>query len=551
MRYGFFRSRGLCEFLDENGGGLRFSILKGGAELDRFFPNIGQPDPHPPANPLHKDDPRFSGDLKLLNASFHPFHAKYILADNLFEWIESGDAILLRADLKRETVFRRAGPQGGGFFTRGIEFDKPLRGKLLGAVSGTAPGFDDLKSAFARARRLLPATTAARTAAAASVFFNLMTHRSLKSTFYVPVNRTWTDFLGEIFGIPGAEREPQIFGWDTSFASLILAEFDGELARANLLSVLDGIRPDGRIAQIRIGPHYSNRTNPPVWFLAARRLAEGDGGRQFAEAVFDRLAANYAWFKRYRMLPGGTFAWGTDGEDTDTPVKMTGKTGAVFESGLDDSPLFDEMTLKDGRLDYACIDLSSLVYRAAEVLAELAEMTGRDGREYGDDLKLYGEAIRGFFDFEAGIANSFREDDRGGKRFARELTPASFYPLLTGLAGKSEVRLLETLFDSRHFRGRLPSLSPGSASFTGDGDYWRGRVWPPMVWLAAKGFERHSPAVYRRIGRWAEGLIAREWKRYGHVHENYSFTTGRGEPKRGTYARSCPLYSWGGLLGIL
>lgn len=571
MRWGFFGLRGLNEFLDEDGAGVYFTLRRDGAERGRFFPNVGQPDPRPPFNPAHKDDPSYDPDVRILKSNFHPFHIRYLLGGNLFEWIEWEGKILLRAELEDEAVFRRCddtvtpsegvilrAAAGGvskdetGLHVTGIDWGKPVTGAVRAVLSDADFEPFDREDAYRAAVSALPPPDPVRSAAQASVLCNLMTDAGLANRFYVPVNRTWTNFLGALFGIPEPERTPQIFGWDTSLASVILASFDRELARANLLSLLEGQRPDGRIAQIRIGGRYSNRTNPPVWFIAAGMLAEGEGGAEFAGLVYPALERNYDWFLANRANGGalaGTFSWGTD-EGADTPIRLTGKTGAVFESGLDDSPLFDGMELSGGKLDYACIDLTSLMVRAAEIMLELAATTGRDGGRYAEDLERFGRAMPGFFDYENGIANSFKMD--GGKRvFAREITPVSFYPLLTGLAGERETRLLEALFDSGHFRGTLPSLSRLSRHFTADGDYWRGRIWPPMVWLAAKGFERHGSPVYGRIRDWAHGLLRAEWERDGHVHENYSALTGRGEPQAGVYARSCPLYSWGGLLGVL
>lgn len=553
MRWGFFGLRGLNEFVNENGDGVVFSIK--GVRVRGFFPNVGQPDPNPPFNPLHKDNPDYDSNVKLICANFHPFHAKYEIRGNLFEWIENGGRILLRAELKDEAIFSRAGE--GSIHTSGIEFDKPAKGLICGALSHEPFVITSWDKEYAEAAGSLPPCADVRVAAQASVLYNLMTSGALPGRFYVPVNRTWIGFLGGIFGIPEAEAAPQVFGWDTSFASIILSGFDRELAKVNLDAVLDGIRPDGRIPQIRIGRHVSDRTNPPVWFIAAEILAR-TGGADYIDGVFDRLAANYEWFKRnrgntdgtYGGTCGGTYSWGTGGEEPGSPIQIEGYFGAVMESGLDDSPLFDGMQLDGGKLDHACVDLSCLVYRAAEILKDFAQRTGRDGGEYAADLEVYRDSILQFFDYDNGIVNSFKVSG-GVKTFSKELTPASFYPLLMGLVGEREVKLLEGLFESGHFRGMLPSLSFESKQFTGDGDYWRGRVWPPMVWLAAKGFERHGSPVYGRIKVWAEEFFIREWKTHGHVHENYSATTGQGEPQNGVYARSCPLYSWGGLLGIL
>ena len=206
--------------------------------------------------------------------------------------------------------------------------------------------------------------------------------------------------------------------------------------------------------------------------------------------VFLPLLLNYRWFKRHRMNADFTFSWGTDNEDDGQLLRVCGKAGAVHESGLDNSPLFDEMELQDGKLDFACIDLSCLMYRACEVLLRFTAILGSDDATRSrDELRLdsarFRRALRDFFSAEKSIVNSFRR--RNGTRvYARTLTPLCFYPLLTNTLDAAEVDLLVHLFRSSDFTGSaamLPSLSFNDPRFDGDGDYWRGRIWPPLVYL--------------------------------------------------------------------
>jgi glycogen debranching enzyme len=116
-----------------------------------------------------------------------------------------------------------------------------------------------------------------------------------------------------------------------------------------------------------------------------------------------------------------------------------------------------------------------------------------------------------------------------------------------------EVDLLKSILLSDSFCNPrlLPSLASTSEHFDADGDYWRGRVWPPLVYLAAMGFKRWNKEAYQKLKDASIALLNEEWERHHHIHENYSALSGEGEPQPGTYARSCPLYSWGGLLGIV
>ena len=62
-----------------------------------------------------------------------------------------------------------------------------------------------------------------------------------------------------------------------------------------------------------------------------------------------------------------------------------------------------------------------------------------------------------------------------------------------------------------------------------------------------RGLRDYDPAAAERLAVGSRRLFLREWLEHGHVHENYRADTGWGEAPE-TYYRSCPFYTWGGLL---
>ena len=106
------------------------------------------------------------------------------------------------------------------------------------------------------------------------------------------------------------------------------------------------------------------------------------------------------------------------------------------------------------------------------------------------------------------------------------------------------------LRDNERFWGHpvIPSLPRSSPLYDGDGDYWRGRVWPPLNYLVWAGLRQYDPAEAAHLAEHSRILFDQEWERHGHIHENYSADTAQGEPREGSFARSCPMYCWGGLL---
>lgn len=558
MFFGFFGERGLNQLLNVDGEGFYFTIEKDGKSYDRFFPNVGQPNQKPSVHIHHVDVSSYNSDVYIEYANFNPFYAKYRLFNNEIEIIAAKGYYLFRADFKDTirfylsgnfTEFKEDDRIGQRFYVRGIEFDQDLSGEMYAVISQRSILPGDYKDQFAKAGSELQAGIrkyTPRNVSQCSVFYNIMISQDLFNRYFVPINRVWIKMLDDLFHLNGGSYNLAIFGWDNAFASIILAEFDLDLAKKNLLSIFEGQQEDGRIPQLRLGNCLSNRTNPPIWFLAAEKIYQSSQDKKFLEEIFPKLLKNYEWFKKNRMNRDGTFSWGIDHDAQVDPLNLSGKIGAMMESGLDDSPIFDEMELSGNKLNYACIDLSCLMYRAAEIMEEFNYQLRYGSKEYLYDLSVFKGAIHVFFNFGRGIANSF-----SANKYANELTPVSFYPLLTGFLNHREVNLLEALFDSEHFRETLPSLSYDSKYYNGDGDYWRGRFWPPMIYLVAQGFKRYHSQAYHRIKDWAEQLLMNEWDRHHHIHENYSSKTGNGEPEEGVYARSCPFYSWGGLLGIL
>ncbi len=568
-RFGFLSSSGLNQFIDQNGVGFHFEIIKEDLHYNRFFPNVGQPNQNPPIHPSHKDNLSYWDDITLLEANFKPFYAEYVLlGTNKFKWWEfDNNKVLFEAELEDSCIFYPLGEDiaksirgtciNSKVWISGIDFEVSINGKVRAVIDFDANKIHMLPK---QAPQMTAALRPELHPAQVGVFYNLTKTNKFDSGYYIPVNKTWPRVIAEAFSKPKAIEGPLQFAWDSAFSSIILTHFDIELAKSNFSILLGQIQDDGRIPQISLGDYISNRTNPPVWFLAAQDIFNSTKDIKWLAQVFPHLLDNYRWFKKNRMNDNSTFSWGTDNEDDDSLLKITGAIGAAYESGLDDSPVFSEMSLEGTLLNYACIDLSSLIYNANEILLSFAIALKNKTKiisketlnELKEDKKLFSEAIHLFFDLENKKVNSFKIE-APQKLFCNTLTPQIFYTLLSSALNSKEVKLLKELFYSDSFSSTqiLPSLDYKNKNFNGDGDYWRGRIWPPLVYITALGFKKWDKAIYKQIKEAALSLLNNEWERHHHIHENYSSITGHGEPSEGIYARSCPLYSWGGLLGVV
>ncbi|MCL2665622.1 MAG: hypothetical protein FWE82_08415, partial [Defluviitaleaceae bacterium] len=104
-------------------------------------------------------------------------------------------------------------------------------------------------------------------------------------------------------------------------------------------------------------------------------------------------------------------------------------------------------------------------------------------------------------------------------------------------------------FNEKKFFGEfiMPSISRDDPAYA-DQEYWRGRIWAPMNFLAYMAIrqsgQREAAAV---LAKKSEELLLKEWRLHGHVHENYSGDDGMGCGSKS----SDKFYHWGALLALI
>ena len=87
----------------------------------------------------------------------------------------------------------------------------------------------------------------------------------------------------------------------------------------------------------------------------------------------------------------------------------------------------------------------------------------------------------------------------------------------------------------------LPSIARNDPAYP-EQRYWRGKVWASMNYLVYLGLRKHGlTAACRDLAAKSADLLLREWFEHGHVHENYTCTTGWGCDK----PDSDRFYHWG------
>jgi glycogen debranching enzyme len=346
--------------------------------------------------------------------------------------------------------------------------------------------------------------------------------------------------------------------WDTFFTGLVAAWIDPAYAEGIFGQILDRAGRDGMLPN-RVSDdkgRTDDRSQPPVGGYTVLKAYLGSGlsdrtrRRELLTRAYPALRDWHAWWAVARRGPHGLLAWGSDPVDGDPESATIDR--AKRESGLDDSPMYDDavLDLASHTMDLADVGLNALYVADAEALARIAGILGEDGsaaalRRDRDRLaRESGEAL-----WDAGrhrYGNRWSTGD-----FSEHTSPTLLYPLLAGLPDPEQARALAgALLEPGVLGGDppLPSTARDDPGFSTR--YWRGRIWAPMAFLSIEGLRRydltgHSRPVVDALLR----LFLSEWTEHSHVRENYPIVPG--EDVRALAARSDGLMGWGGLLAYL
>jgi hypothetical protein len=363
-----------------------------------------------------------------------------------------------------------------------------------------------------------------------------------------PVSRIWNVNWGGFV----------LFDWDTYFAALMAAIDNKELAYANAIEITRekterGFIPNfGTVANIK----SRDRSQPPVGSMVIRLLFKRFHEQWLLEEVYDDLLTWNRWWITHRNHEG-LLCWGSDPYIPRSNAfwelnAVNDYWGAVLESGLDNSPMYDEVPFDPhtNLLQLADVGLNGLYIMDCDALAEIAEILGKsnDAEELRSTANCYRRALNTLWEDEKGIFLN-RRSDTG--EFSNRISPTNFYALLGRAATQTQAKRMidEHFYNPDEFWGEwiLPSISRTDPAYS-DQDYWRGRIWGPMNFLVYLGLRNYElPQARKDLVEKSRQLLLKEWIEFGHIHENYNADTGEGCDVDSSDA----FYHWGGLLGLI
>ena len=361
-----------------------------------------------------------------------------------------------------------------------------------------------------------------------------------------PVSRVWSVAWGGYI----------LFDWDTFFAATMASIGSRDLAYANALEILREETLQGFVANYARSGNWksTDRSEPPVGAVTVLGLYRKFHDRWFIDDAFEPLLRWNRWWNSHREMQGFIVLGSEPDNQPVNPDDWSRGTwqGAVFESGLDNSPMYDGTyyNAQTHLLEYADVGMTSLYIADCDALAEIADALNRqaEAKELRERAGRYRAKLATLWDDKTGI---FLNRDLHTGQLNTRLSPTNFYPLLANAATAEQAKTMITrhLLNPDEFWGQwiLPSITYNDAGFH-DQNYWRGRVWGPMNYLVYLGLQNYQVRdIRRQFAQKSYDLFLKEWREKGHVHENYNAILGTGDDVQ----NSDRFYHWGALLGYI
>jgi hypothetical protein len=312
--------------------------------------------------------------------------------------------------------------------------------------------------------------------------------------------------IGRTWSTPDRVPHKRMWLWDSVFHSLAMNRFDPEVAFDFLLSVLDTQRDDGMI------PHFSGPdgctsriTQPPIlaWGVWENYKVLQDDAR--LHETLPKLERYLEWNLTHRdQNHNHLLEWFIEGD----PLCRSG------ESGLDNSPRFDEAVLLDA------VDFSVFQARDMDYVAQLWRTLGEPERAvvWEERAAVMRNAIHTLlWDEESGF---YYDRDFDG-RLSPVMAVTGFLPLLLEDIPADRVdRLIGHLKGPDTFNTAFPIPSVAVNDPRWSTDMWRGATWINLNYLVIRGLRQHGRAAEADwLADLTIGHVGKYYERYGVLFE--------------------------------
>lgn len=462
----------------------------------------------------------------------------------------SGDQLTASVGDRSITVFTTEPPVADAYSVTSVPHLAFSTSKALGICTGKQRNLAEISAVVGRHRQVVEqrinsygplseSFQAMQTILAWNATYDAPNERVIS-----PVSRSWSTGWGGFV----------LFDWDTYFASYMYALFNKELAYANAIEITKAITPDGFIPnyQSPYGQTSFDRSQPPIGSRIIMEIYKKYKEKWLLEEVYQELLTWNRWWPKNRNR-NGFLCWGSNPVSKGVKtIESHNRQAAAFESGLDNSPMYDDIPFNSATntMELADVGLMSMYIMDCNSLAAMASELGlkKDADELKKRAAQYSKKLQGMWDEKTGIYLNQRIDTR---EKSHRLSPANFYPLLAGICtqAQAERMMKEHYFNPDEFHGEyvLPSIARNDSAFK-DNDYWRGRIWGPMNFLVYMGMQQYQlPEARADLITRSKALLMKNWKKEGGIYENYNAVTGEG----GDVGSADAFYHWGALLSFM
>jgi len=379
-----------------------------------------------------------------------------------------------------------------------------------------------------------------------SLFWNSLYVPSLGLEF-PSISRNWAHgFGGWVVG-----------EWDCFFGSLLTNVEDSQQTSAGVRAILLAQSPNGVVPNVDAANGISpDRSQPPVGaYIVWKNYARNPDIEQLRWA-YPRLKKWHEWWLANRGdgqawrdgNQDGLLEWGSDRGATFSVGGRGFLVQAKWESGMDDSPMYDDVTYnpKTYTMELDDVGLNSLYALDAECLAKIAAILGYedDNRRFVAEYDRIKSLVRQLlWNEQDGIFENRYWDGR----FSKRLSPTNFYPLVAGIATTEQAKRMvrEHLVNSEEFWGKyvIPTISRNDPAFQ-DQYYWRGDIWGPTNYLVYQAINRYGEdEVALEFAEKSYDLFMEDWQAHQRTNEQYYAWGGS--------AGGDVHYTWGALLCLI
>jgi hypothetical protein len=300
----------------------------------------------------------------------------------------------------------------------------------------------------------------------------------------------------------------------------------------------------------------TDRSNPPVGAFTVWKIYERWQDRDLLEWAYPRLQKFHEWWFADRgdgqpFRDGnrdGLLEWGSDRGSSPTVGGRGMLQAAKWESGMDDSPMWDDATYDPHTYTMTQDDvgLNSLYAADAECLAKIATILRKDAeaQQYSEEYSRIKRLVQTkLWNPADGIYESRLWDGS----FSRRLSPTNFYPMFAGIATPEQAKTMvdKHLLNPEEFWGKyvIPTIARDDRSFD-DQFYWRGDIWGATNYLVYLGLNRyHMDKVAFEVAQKSYDLFMGDWTENQQYDEQYRVSGGNGGGE--TH------YMWSGVLLLM